>query len=409
MVVVACCSSIASAGHASFGCLRYEMEIVATLNCGIGGDFSPFGLAEDGTVAGGVACGFDNDILFPFISSESGYSLLPMPPGFPYGRAWGVNDAGFVAGHMHPDSSGFPARAFLYDGRSVVDLGTLPNAQHSYAYAISDESPPTVVGLASFPISPRAVRWVNGAIEQLILPMGPNSVAADISPNGHIAGWMGVSQAIGPTSGFIWHEGRVTTLPPLPGAYACEARAVNDLGDACGTCRFTVRGSEIPLRRAVLWKDGVPINLGVLPGEYHSDATDLATDGTVIGFCTSLGGSVGGAFVWRNGEMAEMTQFIDGPEGFGFGRGDAINDAGQITTVGGMSGEDTLYAIRLTPVPPLLGDLTCDWSVDGADLAILLGAWGPVGTDANPSADLDADGDVDGADLAMLLGAWTGS
>ncbi|MDZ4828880.1 MAG: hypothetical protein SGJ09_01620, partial [Phycisphaerae bacterium] len=193
MVVVACCSSIASAGHASFGCLRYEMEIVATLNCGIGGDFSPFGLAEDGTVAGGVACGFDNDILFPFISSESGYSLLPMPPGFPYGRAWGVNDAGFVAGHMHPDSSGFPARAFLYDGRSVVDLGTLPNAQHSYAYAISDESPPTVVGLASFPISPRAVRWVNGAIEQLILPMGPNSVAADISPNGHIAGWMGVS------------------------------------------------------------------------------------------------------------------------------------------------------------------------------------------------------------------------
>jgi len=47
--------------------------------------------------------------------------------------------------------------------------------------------------------------------------------------------------------------------------------------------------------------------------------------------------------------------------------------------------------------------------VDGADLAILLGAWGPIRADAAPSADLDGDGDVGAADLALLLGAWTGS
>ena len=408
MVFVACCSPIASAGDASFWCLRYSVEVVGTLQCGLSATLAPLGIAEDGAVVGEQFCGFDPDIVFPYVSSESGYSLLPMPLGFPYGKAWGVNDAGFVVGHMHPNASGLPARAFLFDGRSVVDLGTLPNAQHSYAIAISDESPPTVGGIAAFPISPRAVRWVNGVIEQLNLPMGPNSAAADVSPNGHIAGWMGVSQAIGPTSAFVWHQGRVTTLPPLPGAYACEARAVNDLGDACGTCRFTVRGSGIPLRRAVLWKGGVPIDLGVLPGEYHSDAFDLTSDGTVIGFCTSQSGSIGGAFVWRNGEIAELTQFIDAPAGFSFGFGYAMNDAGQITTVGGISGEDTLYAIRLTPVLPLLGDLTCDWSVDATDLAILVGAWGPVGANAAPSADLDADGAVGASDLAILLGAWTG-
>ena len=52
-----------------------------------------------------------------------------------------------------------------------------------------------------------------------------------------------------------------------------------------------------------------------------------------------------------------------------------------------------------------LGDLDGDGDVDGADLGLLLGAWGASG----PSpADLDGDGDVDGADLGLLLGAWEG-
>lgn len=53
---------------------------------------------------------------------------------------------------------------------------------------------------------------------------------------------------------------------------------------------------------------------------------------------------------------------------------------------------------------PLLGDLNGDGAVDGADLGLLLGAWG--GSD--PEADLNDDGSVDGADLGLLLGAWTG-
>ena len=49
-----------------------------------------------------------------------------------------------------------------------------------------------------------------------------------------------------------------------------------------------------------------------------------------------------------------------------------------------------------------VGDLNGDSSIDGADLTILLGAWG---TD-DAVADLDASGLVDGADLTLLLGAW---
>jgi hypothetical protein len=43
--------------------------------------------------------------------------------------------------------------------------------------------------------------------------------------------------------------------------------------------------------------------------------------------------------------------------------------------------------------------------VDGIDLGILLGAWGPC-TTGTCAADLDANGVIDGIDLGMLLGAW---
>ena len=54
-----------------------------------------------------------------------------------------------------------------------------------------------------------------------------------------------------------------------------------------------------------------------------------------------------------------------------------------------------------------LGDLDGDGAVNGADLGMLLGKWGPVTADpASAAADLDRNGTVDGADLGMLLGAW---
>jgi hypothetical protein len=41
--------------------------------------------------------------------------------------------------------------------------------------------------------------------------------------------------------------------------------------------------------------------------------------------------------------------------------------------------------------------------VNGADLSILLSAWGT----ADPVADINGDGEVNGADLSILLSNWT--
>lgn len=62
---------------------------------------------------------------------------------------------------------------------------------------------------------------------------------------------------------------------------------------------------------------------------------------------------------------------------------------------------DIVVNVILPPTCP--ADLDGDGAVGAADLAQLLGAWGP-----NPGhpADLNGDGVVDAADLAQLLGAW---
>jgi hypothetical protein len=50
-----------------------------------------------------------------------------------------------------------------------------------------------------------------------------------------------------------------------------------------------------------------------------------------------------------------------------------------------------------------LGDVNCDWVVDGTDLGTVLAEWG---TSARTPADVDRDGVVSGKDLAIVLAAW---
>ncbi|HMN95052.1 MAG TPA: hypothetical protein PKC43_00055 [Phycisphaerales bacterium] len=73
----------------------------------------------------------------------------------------------------------------------------------------------------------------------------------------------------------------------------------------------------------------------------------------------------------------------------------------------GPSGEG-LYAVFDEGACPAVGsDLNGDGAVNGADLGILLAAWGPCGAGCC-DADLDSNGQVDGGDLGFLLAGWTG-
>ena len=62
---------------------------------------------------------------------------------------------------------------------------------------------------------------------------------------------------------------------------------------------------------------------------------------------------------------------------------------------------DAVVAVRPAPHP---ADLNEDGAVAGADLGLLLGAWGAC---RGCPEDLDGNGEVNGADLGLLLGAWS--
>lgn len=87
------------------------------------------------------------------------------------------------------------------------------------------------------------------------------------------------------------------------------------------------------------------------------------------------------------------------------GNGGNVNNLGEPRFVDFNAIPGNQYFVVPFPIP---GDLDGDGGVDGADLAILLGGWGPCGgvKKGGCTADLDNDGDVDGADLAILLGSW---
>jgi hypothetical protein len=51
-------------------------------------------------------------------------------------------------------------------------------------------------------------------------------------------------------------------------------------------------------------------------------------------------------------------------------------------------------------------DLNSDGAVNGDDLGVMLGAWGPCPSGGACLPDLNADGAVNGDDLGALLGDW---
>jgi hypothetical protein len=110
----------------------------------------------------------------------------------------------------------------------------------------------------------------------------------------------------------------------------------------------------------------------------------------------------GAVFHQREGEMVllECDLPLDIPRvplnSFGF---EWMNESGQLVV---LLADGRFW--RLTPLdsPIPSPDFDCSRSVDGGDLAVLLGNWGGRGL-----GDLDQSGIVDGGDLAVLLGAWT--
>ena len=70
--------------------------------------------------------------------------------------------------------------------------------------------------------------------------------------------------------------------------------------------------------------------------------------------------------------------------------------------------ENTATLLKISLLSGIPGDINNDGQVNGADLGLLLAAWGVCVDPANCPGDFNEDGQINGSDLGTLLAYWTG-
>lgn len=157
---------------------------------------------------------------------------------------------------LEPVVSGFPtdARAISPDGRVIVGSA----------------------GVANFTVQP--ARWVDGHVEPLGDIPGSNSfgVALATSADGSVI----VGEAGGNDTAFRWINGAMEALPLINGS-DIQASIAFDIS-ADGRRIVGEQNHFNFLSDALLWEDGVPRNLGYLPGANRSFPYAISGDGNLV-------------------------------------------------------------------------------------------------------------------------------
>jgi hypothetical protein len=93
-------------------------------------------------------------------------------------------------------------------------------------------------------------------------------------------------------------------------------------------------------------------------------------------------------------------------DGFGYdvAAGTPFSNDGPVTLA--QDDDELLFGVTSGPVSPCIADLDHNGIVNGFDLAMLLGDWGPCAAATTCPADLNGDEIVGALDLAILLAAW---
>jgi hypothetical protein len=122
---------------------------------------------------------------------------------------------------------------------------------------------------------------------------------------------------------------------------------------------------------------------------------------TNIGECRAIAaGALHSVAVLRN----------DRATGWGNDVVNQVSGPKELAQVPAIAAGDNRTLVYVDTALPLPNDIDGDGCTNGADLGIILSAWGTDGlipdTDPQQNADLNGDGVVNGADLGLLLEDW---
>jgi probable HAF family extracellular repeat protein len=251
--------------------------------------------------------------------------------GGSFSLAYGINDNGQIDGFSTLPGDAVQ-HSFLIEKGTMIDLGTLggPNSESfanlnnaiqvagSAETSISDPNGEDFCSFGTHLICLGFV-WQNGIMTPLDTLGGSNSQAAAINNQGQVAGYAetGIADPNCPAPQVlqfrpvVWTTGHIAALP----LYAADTEGAafwmnnsHDVVGASGSCAPYDPRYALPLqpRHALLWRNGTPIDLGNLGGEFENSAFAINDRGMIVGASDIPGDMYQHAFSWQNGHMTDL-------------------------------------------------------------------------------------------------------
>jgi probable HAF family extracellular repeat protein len=272
----------------------------------------------------------------------------------------GINNRGEVAGisetgEIDPLHEAWSCAAFIApDGHKCVGftwrfgrMQRLPTLGGNNGFAAGVNDHGQVVGWAENTVHDptcvapqvlqfKAVVWgPDGEVAQLPSYHGePDQAAVAINNRGQVVGISGIcGTAVGALSAkhaLLWDHGTITDLGNLGTVGGWNTPdAINDDGVVVGFTNVTPDPAH-PIFHAFVWtrESGREEDLGVLPGDVHSEATSVNNLGQIVGVSFAAQSH---AVVWIDGVPQDMNSFNLSGAPLNLTVANAINDRGEIT------------------------------------------------------------------------------
>jgi probable HAF family extracellular repeat protein len=258
-------------------------------------------------------------------------------------RSW-VDSASNLPGDMNH-------HAFVWIKGQMTDLGTL-GGPNSNIGQMNDRGDVTVGGADTGIPDPFGEDWCgfgtnqiclsfiwNNGVRTLIPTLGGNNAdVADIDSSGQLILGFAETTFHDPTcippqtlgiEAFLWNRrtNNIQVLPPLAGDSITAAFDMNDNGEVAGTSGICTTGiAPSSALHAVIWRNGVPIDLGNLGGNASNVAFDLNNHGQVVGISTLSDNATVHTFLWQDEQITDLGTL----PGDTFSFDGNINDKGQV-------------------------------------------------------------------------------